>query len=283
LTGSVLTSSLSDYARDGSSVESTKSSATDPSVHALPPLQAKSWADDFDRLDPVLEDDPRSFELVSPPPQDVKGFSVERRAEEMFSRAHLAEIFADPSSMLRFTSFLSNRRPNSIPLLIYYLDAVKSLKAIKYANSIVRSLAPIDGHAFTNTAIENTTNAALEARAQEAFDALVNEDLPAYISDVFMQVVNLSLRRRVTGTMPAHLRDASEGLAEVFCLTDPSRKDNPIVFASEEFHRTTQYGVDYTIGRNCRFLQGPDTSKDSIRRLREAISRGKEVNEVFIN
>jgi hypothetical protein len=283
LTGSVLTSSLSDYVRDGSSVESSKSSATDPSVHALPPLQAKSWADDFDRLDPVLEDDPRSFELVSPPPQDAKGFSVERRAEEMFSRAHLAEIFADPSSMLRFTSFLSSRRPDSIPLLIYYLDAVKSLKAIKYANSIVRSLTPINGHAFTNAAIENTTNAALEARAQEAFDALVSEDLPAYISDVFMQVVNLSLRRRVTGTMPAHLRDASEGLAEVFCLTDPSRKDNPVVFASEEFHRTTQYGVDYTIGRNCRFLQGPDTSKDSVRRLREAVSRGKEVNEVFIN
>lgn len=35
------------------------------------------------------------------------------------------------------------------------------------------------------------------------------------------------------GTLAPHLREASEGLAEVFCLTDPSRPDNPIVFASE--------------------------------------------------
>lgn len=29
----------------------------------------------------------------------------------------------------------------------------------------------------------------------------------------------------------------SEGLAETFCLTDPSRRDNPIIFASEGTYR----------------------------------------------
>lgn len=85
------------------------------------------------------------------------------------------------------------------------------------------------------------------------------------------------------GTLPPHLREQSEGLAEVFCLTDPSRSDNPIVFASEEFHRTTQYGVNYVIGRNCRFLQGPRTNSDSTRRLREAVRAGKDVCETFVN
>lgn len=85
------------------------------------------------------------------------------------------------------------------------------------------------------------------------------------------------------GTLPPHLKEQSEGLAEVFCLTDPSRSDNPIVFASEEFHRTTQYGVNYVIGRNCRFLQGPRTNRDSTRRLREAITAGKDVCETFVN
>jgi hypothetical protein len=80
--------------------------------------------------------------------------------------------------------------------------------------------------------------------------------------------------------MPSH---ASEGLAEVFCLTDPSRYDNPIVFMSEEFNRTTQYGVDYVIGRNCRFLQGPFTNAFSVTRIREKLESGIEHYETFLN
>jgi hypothetical protein len=78
-----------------------------------------------------------------------------------------------------------------------------------------------------------TLNAELEEKANKAFDVLVREDLPAYITHTFLQTVSISIQRRVTGGLPAHLRVASEGLAEVFCLTDPSRPDNPIVFASE--------------------------------------------------
>jgi hypothetical protein len=66
-------------------------------------------------------------------------------------------------------------------------------------------------------------------------------------------------------------------------LTDPNRADNPIIFSSEEFHRTTQYGVSYAIGRNCRFLQGPRTNKYSVERLGRAIREQREVSEVFLN
>lgn len=123
----------------------------------------------------------------------------------------------------------------------------------------------------------------LEQKANSAFDALVVDDLPAYIAHQYTQVVSVSIAKRVTGTLPAHLREASEGLAEVFCLTDPSRTDNPIVFASDEFHRTTQYGMGYVLGRNCRFLQGPLTNPNSVRRLRESLTAGKECCEVFLN
>jgi hypothetical protein len=264
------------------SYESAETTAS--SVRTLPPLQAKSGTEESDGLDPILEDDPRSFDLVSGPlGAEARGFSLVQRSEQMFSSEHLQEIFANPSTMLAFTTFLSACRPDSVPLLLYYLDALKALKAIKYANAVAESLMPIGGLGFTDTAVQSTTNAALENRTTEAFNALVRDDLPAYIANVFIQVVSLSIQRRVTGTLPPHLREASEGLAEVFCLTDPSRPDNPIVFASEEFHRTTQYGVDYAIGRNCRFLQGPQTNQNSVRRLKDAISEGKEVSEVFLN
>lgn len=50
-----------------------------------------------------------------------------------------------------------------------------------------------------------------------------------------------------------------------------------------EFHRTTQYGVSYAIGRNCRFLQGPKTNRTSIDRFKEAVLAEKEHSEVFLN
>lgn len=50
-----------------------------------------------------------------------------------------------------------------------------------------------------------------------------------------------------------------------------------------EFHRTTQYGTKYVIGRNCRFLQGPKTSPFSVRRIREKLDAGKEHYETFLN
>ena len=69
----------------------------------------------------------------------------------------------------------------------------------------------------------------------------------------------------------------------MFCLSDPSIKDNPIVYASEEFYRTTQYGRDYVIGRNCRFLQGPKTDRNTVSRIKDAIRTGQESFETILN
>ncbi|CBX94497.1 hypothetical protein IAQ61_009660 [Plenodomus lingam] len=266
------------------SVMSYESSAPSFATHALVPLQQKGLADDVDRLAPLLEDDPCSFDLVSAPVDNGrKQFSLEQRSEQLFSKQHLQAIFKDTSSLLRFTSFLSAARPQSVPVLIYYLDALKALRAISYANAVAEGLDPIEGLDFTQTAARPTMNAVLEEKANKAFDVLVRDDLPAFITHVFVQVVSVSIAKRVTGALPPLLREASEGLAEVFCLSDPSRSDNPIIFASEEFHRTTQYGVSYAIGRNCRFLQGPKTNRSSVARFKQAAIEGKDHSEVFLN
>ncbi|KAG8163404.1 hypothetical protein KVR01_006701 [Diaporthe batatas] len=180
---------------------------------------------------------------------------------------------------------MSAHRPKSVALLVYYLDTVKALAAFKYANAISEALEPLDEYEFTRDtdAVPQTANDRLEWKADSAFELLAQEDLPAFITSVWMQFVETSIRRRIVGSMPAHLRDMSEGLAETFCLTDPSRHENPIIFASEEFHRTTQYGTKHVIGRNCRFLQGPKTNPFSIRRIREKLDAGKEHYETFLN
>ena len=199
----------------------------------LPALQAQSALDRSDPMEPLTGDPAGSFDLVAPAEQGRQAFSLEARSEQLFSRAHLEIIFANPSSLLRFTAFLSTYRPHSVPVLIYYLDALKALKAIRYANAIAEALSPIPNYSFTTDLANPTTNLELDNKAASAFTVLTHEDLPAFITHVYVQVVSQSISRRITGTLAPHLREASEGLAEVFCLTDPSRPENPIVFASE--------------------------------------------------
>jgi hypothetical protein len=190
--------------------------------------------DENDAL-PLNDDDidPGSFDLVAPPQSEPQQYSLETRSEQLFSAEHLRIIFDVPSFLLRFTGFLSTHRPASVPVLVYYLDAVKALKAISYSNAIAEALAPIPGCEFASTIAYPTINKSLEEKANQAFEVMVQNDLPAYVTHVYIQTVSLSISRRIIGTLPPHLRETSEGLAEVFCLTDPSRPDNSIVFASE--------------------------------------------------
>jgi hypothetical protein len=199
----------------------------------LPRLQANEH-ENGDHLEPVLEDDPASFNLVSPPTMgQIEQFSLERQTQALFSKRHLQVIFADPALLFKFTSFLGIHRPQSVPILVHYLDSLKSLRAIHYANAICEGLDPVEGLDFTQKPVKPTINTALEDRAKRAFDVLATEELPAYVTHQYIQIVSASIIARVTGALSPQLREASDGLAEVFCLTDPSRQDNPIVFASE--------------------------------------------------
>lgn len=63
------------------------------------------------------------------------------------------------------------------------------------------------------------------------------------------------------------------------CLTDPGDDDNPIVYANAAFLKLTGYDEDEVLGRNCRFLQGPETDRAAVERVREIIA-GREVSTV---
>ncbi|TVP71816.1 MAG: PAS domain-containing protein [Rhodobacteraceae bacterium] len=54
-------------------------------------------------------------------------------------------------------------------------------------------------------------------------------------------------------------------------FSDPHLPDNPMIFVSDEFQAQTGYSVEEAVGRNCRFLQGPDTSPHAIDAIRRAL------------
>ena len=66
-------------------------------------------------------------------------------------------------------------------------------------------------------------------------------------------------------------------------LTDPNLPDNPIIFANTAFVELTGYSVDEVVGRNCRFLQGPNSDSEIISEVREAISHATDVAVEVLN
>jgi diguanylate cyclase (GGDEF)-like protein/PAS domain S-box-containing protein len=59
--------------------------------------------------------------------------------------------------------------------------------------------------------------------------------------------------------------------------------EHRLVYANEAFTAMTGYPIDEAIGRNCRFLQGPDTDPKSVAAIREALRAGRNVSVVLQN
>ncbi|XP_048140680.1 phototropin-1 isoform X2 [Rhodamnia argentea] len=74
-----------------------------------------------------------------------------------------------------------------------------------------------------------------------------------------------------------------ERIEKNFVITDPRLPDNPIIFASDSFLELTEYSREEILGRNCRFLQGPETDPATVRKIRDAIDNQREVTVQLIN
>ncbi len=58
-----------------------------------------------------------------------------------------------------------------------------------------------------------------------------------------------------------------------FCVSDPSKPDNPLVFASKSFLSMFGYDWDEIVGKNCRFLQGKGTNRSEVEKIRALIQK----------
>nr|AML77521.1 putative LOV domain-containing protein [Oxalis sp. BC-2016] len=74
-----------------------------------------------------------------------------------------------------------------------------------------------------------------------------------------------------------------ERIEKNFVITDPRLPDNPIIFASDSFLELTEYSREEILGRNCRFLQGPETDPATVSKIREAIDNQTDVTVQLIN
>jgi two-component system cell cycle sensor histidine kinase/response regulator CckA len=80
------------------------------------------------------------------------------------------------------------------------------------------------------------------------------------------------------------LRDrAIRAVTQGIVITDAGQPDNPVIFASPGFERLTGYSAPEMVGRNCRDLQGRDTDRGSVARVRDAVAAGEPCTVELLN
>ena len=77
----------------------------------------------------------------------------------------------------------------------------------------------------------------------------------------------------------AAIEATSNGVVLVDCL----QPDMPISFVNSSFEKITGYSRAEAIGRNCRFLQGPETNQHAVAALRREIGKGRSVTSCLLN
>jgi PAS domain S-box-containing protein len=85
------------------------------------------------------------------------------------------------------------------------------------------------------------------------------------------------------------LREKSQHMAAIehlragVLVTDPTAPDNPIIFCNPAFSNITGYPAEEVLGRNCRFLQGPEADPVVVTQIRRAIEERRLFNGLIRN
>ncbi|UPG88456.1 PAS domain-containing protein [Luteibacter aegosomaticola] len=79
------------------------------------------------------------------------------------------------------------------------------------------------------------------------------------------------------------LQDTLQAIAASVVLVDAQAPDLPIAYVNRRFEQLTGYTARECIGRNCRFLQGPDTDPAAVEAIRRAIGLRQATQVVLRN
>ncbi|SFF32568.1 diguanylate cyclase domain-containing protein [Blastococcus tunisiensis] len=87
----------------------------------------------------------------------------------------------------------------------------------------------------------------------------------------------------ISGDGEALLRSALAATTSGVTIADMRQPDHPLVYVNEAFEQLAGLPSGTVLGRNCRFLQSPDTDPAAVARMRAAIARGEECRETVLN
>jgi PAS domain S-box-containing protein len=108
----------------------------------------------------------------------------------------------------------------------------------------------------------------------------VANDVSQFRSDGTSQIPieNLGLREKLRLKEQA-MEEAPVGIA----ISDADQPDNPLIYVNDAFEELTGYAKEEVVGRNCRFLQGEESGRETVAAMREAIDLEEPVSVELVN
>ncbi|MCL7930299.1 putative bifunctional diguanylate cyclase/phosphodiesterase [Halomonas llamarensis] len=92
------------------------------------------------------------------------------------------------------------------------------------------------------------------------------------------RLARLALERHHSESQLHIFERSLEASSNGVVITEANHADMPILYANPAFAQITGYTRDEVKGRNCRFLQGPDTHPAHKQQMRQALSEGRDIN-----
>lgn len=99
------------------------------------------------------------------------------------------------------------------------------------------------------------------------------------LSDAVMTLIEERHNSPISATSRAIEQNIPCGLL----ITDPNQPGNPIIYCNKAFELLFGYSKKDVLGRNCHFLQGHDTDKTTVEKMRVAIANRADYSTIIKN
>lgn len=76
---------------------------------------------------------------------------------------------------------------------------------------------------------------------------------------------------------------AINSTSESIVIADVSEAECPLIFVNKTFVSTTGYTEEESLGRNCRFLQGPETNLATVKRISDSVKKREPLKVEILN
>ncbi|GAX74943.1 hypothetical protein CEUSTIGMA_g2389.t1 [Chlamydomonas eustigma] len=194
----------------------------------------------------------------------------------------------DPEQVCRLHEALSTQQADTIRMLCYHANGTTfwnslSIAPISSTEALRRmdtaGLDGINNHTSSHSKEEGDVYKKLQQLSNSS-----NNSSDAMITSTFFIILHEDVSRMVMEQAGFRLRDqALHSCAEGITIVDPSLPDMPVVYANESFLEMTGYSREEVIGRNCRFLQGPGTSRRATSQVKKALTQQQKCTVQLLN
>ena len=124
-----------------------------------------------------------------------------------------------------------------------------------------------------------------------ASGSLDGDGLPSYIAETIRRVAvdfadDESATVSETSTASTGEREDDDFVSlnrEAYLVTQHRDACNAITHISDGFCEMMGYSKDELLGRDCRLLQGPLTSRDEIQKIRDSLEKGTDAKVTLVN